>query len=67
MVLGVPGALLGAERALAHARLQQPVNDDVVRLGRPREDPRHDVADISATNAERDAREHLRHVGLHEI
>jgi hypothetical protein len=67
MMLGVPEALFGAECALAHARLQQPVNDDVVRLGRPREDPRDDVADISATNAERDTRAHVRHVGLYEI
>jgi hypothetical protein len=67
MMLRVPGALLGAQRALPHASLQQTMNDDVVGLGRPREDPRHDVAHISATQAERDACAHLRHVGLDKI
>ena len=67
VMLGVPGALLGADRALPHAGLQQPVNDDVVRLGRPGQDPRHEVAQISAIYAERDARAHVRHVVFHEI
>jgi hypothetical protein len=67
MMLSVPGALLGAERALAHAGLQQPVNDNVVGLRRPGEDPRHEVAHIGAIQAPRDARAHLRHVGFDEI
>ena len=67
MMLRVPSALFGANRAPAHAGLQQPVNDDVIRPGRSREDPRHEIADLSAIPTERDARAHLRHVGLYEI
>ena len=67
MMLRVPVALLGAERALTHAGLQQPINDYVVGLGRPGEDPRHEAADISASQAERDACAHLLYVRLDEI
>jgi len=67
MVLCVTGALIGAERALADARLQQTMNDDVVGLGRPGEDPRYEAAHVGAIEAERDAGAHLRHVGFHEI
>jgi hypothetical protein len=67
MVLCVPGALLGADRALANAGLQQTLNDAAVRLGRPGEHRCHEAADISATQAERDARAHLRYVSVDEI
>jgi hypothetical protein len=67
MMLRVPGALLGADRALAHAGLQQTMNYAVVRLGGPGEDPRHEAAHIGAIRAERDARAHLRHVGFHQV
>ena len=67
VVLGVPGALLGAARACADTGLEQAVNDQVVGLGGPREGPCREVAHICAGQAERDARAHHLDVRLGEI
>jgi len=66
-MLGVPGALLGADRALLHAGLKQTMNDLVVGLGGPGEGPRHEVAHIGAREAVRDARAHLVDIRFDEI
>jgi hypothetical protein len=67
MMLGVPGALLGADRALTHAGLKQMMHDLVVGLGGPRQDPRYKVAHIGARDAVRDACAHLVDVRLDQI
>jgi hypothetical protein len=66
-MLGVPGALLCAQPALADTALQQPMNDQTVRLGGPRENPRDEVAHIGARETESDAGAHLGDVGFDEI
>jgi hypothetical protein len=48
-------AFVSAARAGAHARLQQPVNDEIIPMGRSRQDPRRDIAHIRARQAKRDA------------
>lgn len=67
VMLGVPGAFLGAQRAIAHTALEQAMNDKVIGLGGPGEDPRDEVAHIGAGEAESDAFAHLGDVGFDEI
>jgi hypothetical protein len=67
MVVGVPGALLGAGRAYPDAGSQQVVDGESVALGGSRKEPGCDVAHICAVQAERDAGAHLGDIGLGEI
>jgi hypothetical protein len=67
MMRRVPVAFVGAARTRAHARLQQPVNDEIIPMGGSRQDPRRDGAHIRARQAKRDARGQFRDVVLGEI
>jgi hypothetical protein len=67
MMRGVPVAFIGAARTRAHARLQQPVNNEIVPMGRSRQGPRGDGAHIRACQAKRGAYRHFGDVVLGEI
>jgi hypothetical protein len=67
MMRRVPVAFVGAVRARAHARLQQPVNNEIIPMGSSRQDPRGDGAHIRAGQAKRDARGHVGDAVLGEI
>jgi hypothetical protein len=55
MMLGVPIALLGTGRARSDARVEQGTHHEVVPVARPRQNPRHGVADIGTSLTERNA------------